>query len=144
MVQLPTHNTPQFDWARNKTARRLQSVPPIHAFQVAARAILRAATDAPREIWLGRTTIEAILSTILLPGLLDRIMARRLTTPRWEPETMPNRRDNLYEPVDGLHRTAERFIKRALDSTPDLSSERVGQLLTAAAVAVAIMPVALG
>jgi short-subunit dehydrogenase len=31
MVQLPAHNTPQFDWAHNKTARRLQPVPPIHA-----------------------------------------------------------------------------------------------------------------
>jgi len=56
---------------------------------------------------------------------------------------MPNRRDNLYKPVDGLHRTARRFIERALDSTPGLSSERVGQLLTAAAVSVAIMLVAL-
>lgn len=60
-----------------------------------------------------------------------------------EPETMPNRRDNLYEPVDDLHRTAGRFTERALDRAPGLSSERVGQLLTAAAVAVAIMPVAL-
>ena len=57
---------------------------------------------------------------------------------------MPNRRDNLHEPVDGLHLTAGRLIERALDSTPGLSSERVGQLLTAAAVAAAIMLVALG
>lgn len=49
MVQLPSHNTPQLDWARNKTARRPQPVPPIHAFQVAARAILRTVTDTPRE-----------------------------------------------------------------------------------------------
>lgn len=68
MVQLPSHNTPQLDWARNKTARRLQPVPPIHAFQVAARAILRTATDTPREPWLGRTTIEAILGTICGPA----------------------------------------------------------------------------
>lgn len=141
MVQLPAHNTPQFDWARNKTGQRLQPVPPTHVPQVAARAILRAAPDAPREIWLGRVTIEAILGTILL----DQIMARRAYDAQMgEPETMPNRRDNLYEPVDDLHRTAGRLTERTLDSTPGLSSERLGQLLTAAAVAVAIMPVALG
>lgn len=82
---------------------------------------LRAAPDTPREIWLGRATIEAILGTILLPGLLDRIMARRAYDAQMgEPETMPNRRNNLYEPVDGLHRTAGRFTERALDSTPGL------------------------
>ena len=30
MVQLPAHNTPQFDWARNKVGWRAQPVPPIH------------------------------------------------------------------------------------------------------------------
>src|SRR4029079_4412750 len=29
MVQMPALNTPQFDWARNKTGRRAQPVPPI-------------------------------------------------------------------------------------------------------------------
>jgi hypothetical protein len=72
-------------------------------------------------------------------------MARRAYDDQMgEPETMPNRRDNLYEPVDGLHRTAGRLTERALDNAPCLSSERVGQLLTTVAVAVAIMPAALG
>ena len=30
MVQPPAHNTPQFDWARNKVGWRAQPVPPIH------------------------------------------------------------------------------------------------------------------
>ena len=41
MVQLPAHNTPQFDWSRNKMQKRPQPVPPIHTPEVAARAILR-------------------------------------------------------------------------------------------------------
>ncbi len=47
MVQLPAHNTPQFDWARNRMSRRAQPVPPIHTPDVAARAILRAARNDP-------------------------------------------------------------------------------------------------
>jgi hypothetical protein len=47
------------------------------------------------------------------------MMARRAYDAQMgEPETIPNRRDNLYEPVDGLHHTAGRFIERALDSVP--------------------------
>ena len=50
MVQLPAHNTPQFDWARNKVGWRAQPVPPIHTPEVAARAVLRAAREAPRNV----------------------------------------------------------------------------------------------
>lgn len=56
---------------------------------------------------------------------------------------MSNSRDNLYDPVDGLHRTAGRFTERALNRALGLSPERVTQLLMAAAVTVAIMLIAL-
>ncbi|HAW61333.1 MAG TPA: short-chain dehydrogenase, partial [Pseudomonas sp.] len=70
-------NTPQFDWARNRMSRRAQPVPPIHTPDVAARAILRAARSAPRELWLGAASFKAILGTQLMPGLLDRMLARQ-------------------------------------------------------------------
>ncbi|HEX3972136.1 MAG TPA: SDR family oxidoreductase, partial [Stellaceae bacterium] len=38
MVHLPAVNTPQFDWALNKTGRRAQPVPPIFQPEVVARA----------------------------------------------------------------------------------------------------------
>ena len=43
MVHLPAVNTPQFDWALNKTGKRPQPVPPIFQPEVAARAIVDAA-----------------------------------------------------------------------------------------------------
>jgi NAD(P)-dependent dehydrogenase (short-subunit alcohol dehydrogenase family) len=52
MVQLPSLNTPQFDWALNKMKRRPQPVPPIFQPEVAARAILFAATHRRREVWV--------------------------------------------------------------------------------------------
>jgi short-subunit dehydrogenase len=91
MVQLPAHNTPQFDWARNKLDKRLQPLPPLHQPEVAARAIYRAAKKAPREYWLGRNTILAIVGNSFAPGILDRILAQ---------QTRP---DNLKHPVSGLH-----------------------------------------
>jgi len=53
MVDLPAVNTPQFDWAMNKTGFRAQPVPPIYEPEVPARAILFAATHRRREVWVG-------------------------------------------------------------------------------------------
>src|SRR5690606_37557570 len=65
MVQLPAVNSPQFGWARNRMARRPQPVPPVFQPEAAARAILRAAREAPRELWVGRSSVMAILGGML-------------------------------------------------------------------------------
>ena len=54
MVQLPALNTPQFDWGHNHMTHKPQPVPPIFQPEVAAEAIVRAAEQAPRELWVGR------------------------------------------------------------------------------------------
>ncbi|GAB3379954.1 SDR family oxidoreductase [Azotobacter armeniacus] len=142
MVQLPAHNTPQFDWARNKMDKRPQPVPPIYQPEVAARAILRAATEAPRELWLGRATLQAIVGTMLMPGLLDRMLARKAYQgQQTEEDADPTRADNLFQPVEGQHRTAGRFADHAWDKAQGFGSEMVGVML-AAAVAVLVLVVA--
>ncbi|WP_349568481.1 SDR family oxidoreductase [Azotobacter salinestris] len=144
MVQLPAHNTPQFDWARNKMDKRPQPVPPIHQPEVAARAILRAADEAPRELWLGRATLQAILGTMLMPGLLDRMLARKAYEGQLTPEDEdPSRADNLFQPVEGLHRTAGRFADRARDEALAVSAAQVRAMLAAAVAAVALIVIAL-
>ena len=77
MVHLPAMNTPQFDWALNKMDRRPQPVPPIFQPEVAARAILFAATHRRREVWVGMPTLKAIVANKIAPGLLDRYLAGR-------------------------------------------------------------------
>lgn len=140
MVQLPAHNTPQFDWARNKMGRRAQPVPPIHRPEVAARAILRAAEQAPRELWLGGPSLKAILGNMLMPGLLDRILARQAWDGQMTDEPDPaGRPDNLFEPVEGVHRTSGRFSDQARDHAPGLSSKSVGELAMAGAATVALL-----
>ena len=140
MVQLPAHNTPQFDWARNKMGRRLQPVPPIHTPEVAARAILRAAEEAPRELWLGGASFKAILGNMLMPGLLDRMLARQAWDGQMtEAEDPADRPDNLFEPVEGLHRTNGRFGDQTRERALALSSKNTRQLLAAGAASVALL-----
>jgi NAD(P)-dependent dehydrogenase (short-subunit alcohol dehydrogenase family) len=76
MVHLPAVNTPQFDWARDKFARKTGPVPPIYQPEAVARAVLRAVDHAPREYWLGFPTVKAIVAQMLMPGIVDRMLAR--------------------------------------------------------------------
>ncbi len=101
IVHLPAINTPQFDWARSRLPRRLQPVPPIHAPEVAAEAIVRASLKAPRELWVGSPTIKAILGTMLVPGFLDRLASRRAWDGQMTSEPSVARPDNLFEPAPG-------------------------------------------
>ncbi|MGK7868120.1 SDR family oxidoreductase, partial [Falsiroseomonas sp. E2-1-a20] len=75
MVQLPAVNTPQFDWARNHMPRRPRPVAPVFAPEAVAEHILRAAREAPRELWVGGPAVQAILGNMVAPGLLDRMLA---------------------------------------------------------------------
>ncbi|MCQ4257143.1 SDR family oxidoreductase [Stutzerimonas stutzeri] len=144
MVQLPAHNTPQFDWSRNKMARRPQPVPPIHTPEVAARAILRAATEAPRELWLGSASLKAIIGNMFMPGLLDKMMAKQAWSGQLTDEPADDTQpDNLFEPVEGLHRTDGRFHEQIKDDAVALSSETVGKLAVAGLAAVTVGAVAL-
>lgn len=114
MVQLPAHNTPQFDWARNKLDRRPQPVPPIYQPEVAGRAIYRAAIEAPREFWVGRNTILSIIGQGLAPKILDRMLARQAYQGQMANQpAIENRPDNLEHPVPGLHRQHGRFDKQS-------------------------------
>lgn len=122
MVQLPALNTPQFDWALNKTGQRPQPVPPIYQPEVAARAIFRAALDPRhREVWVGNATLLTILANRVAPGLLDRYLARAgyrgQLTGETQPEDAPA---NLFQSVDGCFGAHGRFDHQARGSAWDV------------------------
>ena len=114
MVQMPALNTPQFDWGLNKLPDRPQPVPPIFQPEVAAEAIVFAAYARRREVWVGSSTVKAILGNKLAPGMLDRYLARvgysgqRSTEP-----ADPAAPNNLFEPVPGDYGARGRFDNRA-------------------------------
>lgn len=144
MVQLPAHNTPQFDWSRNKMQKRPQPVPPIHTPEVAARAIVRAATDAPRELWLGRASFQAIIGNMFMPGLLDRMMAKQAWSGQMTDSPAGDEQpDNLFHPVEGLHRLEGRFGAQAKDKALGLSAETVGKLAAGGLAVIGVLVIAL-
>ena len=114
MVQMPALNTPQFNWARNKMSRRPQPVPPIFQPEIAADAIVYAAHSRRREVWVGGSSVQAIVANKLFPGLLDRYLAKKGYTSQLTDEPAdPGQPDNLFDPVSGDPDTHGRFDSRA-------------------------------
>jgi len=114
MVQLPAVNTPQFDWARSRLPRTLEPVPPIFQPEAIARHVYRAALDAPRELWIGGPAWKAILGNMLIPGLIDRYLARHgYNGEMTDMKAQANRPDNLYDPVDTDPGAHGRFDSRS-------------------------------
>ena len=138
MVQLPAINSPQFDWARSRLPRRLQPVPPIHAPEVAAEAIFRAALEAPRELWVGQATIQAILANMVAPHLLDRMLARQAWDGQMTDEPVASgSAGNLFVPVSGDRGAAGRFGGVSRSHAPMMSSGGVRTLAAATAISLA-------
>lgn len=125
MIQLPAVNTPQFDWALNKTKKMAQPVPPIFEPEVAARAIYFGATHPRREVWVGYPTVQAIVANFLVPGLLDRFLATKGYSGQLSDEPLPDDvPTNLFRPVPG-HATAHgRFDARARSSSWEMFADR--------------------
>jgi short-subunit dehydrogenase len=103
LVQLPGHNTPQFNWVRTRLHKHPQPVPPIYQPEVAARAIVHAAAHPRREMWVGLPTVYTILGEKLASGIMDRYLGRsneQAQQAQWpiDPATRP---DNLFEPPPG-------------------------------------------
>ena len=134
MVHLPAVNTPQFDWARSRLPRGLQPVAPIYDPDVAAEAIVKAAHQTPRELWVGAPTTEAILGTMAGPALLDRMMARRAWDGQMTGWPAAEQPDNLFEPVDEDRGARGRFTplarRRAISASA--ATVRVGSVSVAA------------
>jgi NAD(P)-dependent dehydrogenase (short-subunit alcohol dehydrogenase family) len=124
-VDLPAINTPQFDWARNKTGHKAQPVPPIYQPEVAARAIHFGAFHPRRHIWVGIPTLKAILANRLFPGLLDRYLAKAGYSGQMASEASdPLAPGNLFEPVEGDYGAHGRFDGQARTGSWEMFTSR--------------------
>lgn len=121
MVQLSAFNTPQFDWGRTCIAKQPQPVPPIFQPEVAAEGIYYAATHRRRELWVGWPAVKAIIGTRLIPGILDRLLARMAYDGQHTDEPIAaDRKDNLYEPLAEDHGAHGRFDARSRATSAQL------------------------
>jgi short-subunit dehydrogenase len=136
MVHLPAMNTPQFDWALNKMGRKAQPVPPIYQPEVAARAVVFAARNHRREIWVGFSTVAVILLNRIAPGLADRYLARAAYSAQLSEEREPpDAPENLYRPVPGHFAAHGRFDAIARDSSWEMLTSRHRGALTVIGIA---------
>jgi NAD(P)-dependent dehydrogenase (short-subunit alcohol dehydrogenase family) len=114
MLQLPAVNTPQFDWARNKFEHKLAPVPPIFQPETIARAVLQAVHDEPREYWIGTSAVKAIVAQMLIPGLVDRFLAKKgLANETTSQPKKGGRPDNLFKAGEGDPGAHGRFDARS-------------------------------
>lgn len=125
MVDLPAINTPQFDWALNKMGRKAKPVAPIFQPEVAARAIMFAATHHRRQIWLGFPTVKAILANRIAPGLIDKYLASAGYSGQLSRQPLPaDAPGNLFEPVRGDYGAHGRFDSRARETSWEMFTDR--------------------
>ncbi len=134
MVQLPALNTPQFDWARAHIRHKPRPVGKIYQPEVAARAIHFAAHSNRKEVWVGITTVQAIVGDELASPLLDEYLAETGVSGQSSAEPIePDRKDNLFEPVPGDWAAHGRFGDKAVDSSWQMALNRNRNALAAAA-----------
>jgi short-subunit dehydrogenase len=137
MVQLPGVNTTQFNWCRSKLPKHPQPVPPIYQPEIPAEAVYWAAHHRRRELWVGYSTIQAIVGT-KLSGLAGDIYLARTGFDGQQVADMPvppDRPNNLHEPVPQLAATHGIFDDQAKPRSPQLWAAKHRYLSAGAALA---------
>jgi len=122
MVQLPGVNTPQFNWCRSKLPNHPQPVPPIYQPEIPAEAIYWSAHHRRRELWVGYSTLQAIIGTKLSALAGDIYLARTGFSGQQMSDrpVPPGRPDNLFEPVPEKAATHGIFDDQAKSRSPQL------------------------
>ncbi|HEY6892228.1 MAG TPA: SDR family oxidoreductase [Solirubrobacter sp.] len=122
MVQLPGVNTTQFNWCRSKLPKHPQPVPPIYQPEIPAEAVYWAAQHPRREVWVGYSTVQAILGNKIAPWVADRYLARTAISGQQVDDlpVAPDRPDNLYEPLPARAATHGIFNDQACSRSPQL------------------------
>jgi short-subunit dehydrogenase len=140
IVELPGLNTPQFSWGRTKLPREPQPVPPIFQPEVAAEAIVWAAHNPRRELYVGWPTVKAIVGNKIAPSFADLFLARTGYDAQLTGDPVqPDRPDNLFDPVPGDFAARGRFDDRAKPRSLQLQASLNRRWLGAGAAGLAAL-----
>ena len=102
MLQLPAVNTPQAIRQRNKLPKQAQPMPPMFSPESVAGLVVWAIEHGPREVLIGRPTVQAVWGQKLAPALLDRYLGRKGVAPQMVDEPNDQHgRDILFAPLPG-------------------------------------------
>ncbi len=141
MVQMPSVNTPQFEWTRSRLPNKPQPFPPIYQPEVAARAIYWAAHHRRRELYVGTPAVVTIIGNKIAPGFGDWYLGKTgYKSAQTSQPADPNRPDNLWEPVAGDWGAHGPFNDRSYSFSPQLwATTHRGWLALAGAAAAATL-----
>ncbi|KMO11305.1 SDR family oxidoreductase [Methylobacterium platani] len=127
VVYLPAVNTPQFGWARTRTGAEQDIPAPVFDPRLCADAILFAARNRRRDIWVGRSTVQMGLMQVVSPALSDRLMARG-----WDAQigqAAPDKPGNLFDPAPGPAAIDGRFADKTSPTRSEFVTDRQRDLL---------------
>ncbi len=100
MVQLPGVNTTQFGWVMSKLPNEPKPMGKVYQPEVAARAIVFAAANKRREVWVGYPVYEAIIGNRLAPWFADWTLSKTgIDGQQTDQPASPDRKDNVWQPV---------------------------------------------
>lgn len=100
MVQLPAMNTTQFGWVFCKLPNKPRPMGKVYDPEVAAKAIVFAASHNRREVWVGYPTYEAIVGNRLAPWYADWVLSRTgIDGQQTDIPADVNRKNNVWQPL---------------------------------------------
>jgi NAD(P)-dependent dehydrogenase (short-subunit alcohol dehydrogenase family) len=138
VVHMPALNTPQFGWVKSRLPKNPQPVPPIFQPEVAADAIYWAAHHRRRELWVGGSTVVAMVGQKIAPGFADWYLGKTgVDSQQTDAPTRRDPRPNLWEPLPGDHGAHGSFDSRASDRSLELTASKHKHWIWAASLALA-------
>ena len=135
MVHLPAVNTPQFDWARNKTGQETNAPSPYQP-EVAADAIVYAAAHKRRDVFVGASTPPAILAARLAPSVMDRVLAQKAYSAQLANRPASKTEGNLFQPAPGGSQGAHGRFDAVARTRRDIYTSRQADVVAAGLVLV--------
>jgi NAD(P)-dependent dehydrogenase (short-subunit alcohol dehydrogenase family) len=141
VIYLPAVNTPQFNWARNRTGHRQYAPDPVFDPRLCAEAIVYAVEHPRREVWVGRSSMMMAAAQALAPALADR-KAASMWPAQLSDETIPEMAGNLYEPVPGPVGIDGRFSARTKASRGEFVTSRTRDLVVGGLAGLALIGLA--
>ena len=141
VINLPAVNTPQFNWARNRTGHRQYAPDPVFDPRLCAAAIAYAVENPRREVWVGRSSMMMAAAQALAPALADR-KAASMWSAQLSDETIPEMKGNLFEPVPGPVGIDGRFSGRTKASRSEFVTSRTRDLVVGGLAGLALIGLA--
>jgi NADP-dependent 3-hydroxy acid dehydrogenase YdfG len=144
ILELPAVNTPQFETVRNRLGKHARPVGVIYQPEVIAKAFVYAVAHPSREVWIGWSTIKAILGQLVIPGLLDRHLARAAWEEQLDDALPAPGADNLDAPLPGDRGARGLFDAEAKTSSVQVWLRTHPQAVAFGAVALLVAGVLVG